>query len=155
MTLVETLTLFHVLAAIVWVGGAFMLLIAGERAYRARDDVKLTAFVDNFAWVGLRVFMPASLVLIVAAVWLTYESRPGFDFDQAWISIGFLVWLVGFVLGAAYYGPESGRIKKAVAADGPTATEVLGRLSRVRMIAWVEFVLFLIVVWAMVSKPGL
>ena len=150
----ETLTLIHVLAAIVWVGGGTLALLWGERAVRADDDQQVATWIRNWTWAGFRFFMPAALVLIASGVWLVIESE-AWDFDQTFVTIGFVGFALSFVIGAAYYGPEGRKIETALDAHGAGSAEVRQRLARVRLVSWVELVVLLVVVWAMVTKPGL
>ena len=73
---------------------------------------------------------------------------------QAWISIGFAVWIISFVIGAAYYGPQGRKLDAEIADGGVNSPAVRSRLGQIRMVGWIEMALLVIVVWAMVAKPG-
>lgn len=152
MTYYEFLVFAHVLAAVVWVGGGTALQIQGLRAQAARDPLRLATLAGDAEWIGFRIFMPSSLVVIVAGVLGVQEA--GWEWGGAWISIGFLVWIVSFLVGMGFMGPESGRITKLVAAEGPESPQVQARIARVLTVSRIELVLFLVVIWAMVAKPG-
>lgn len=153
MTYYEFLVFLHVLAAIVWVGGAAALQVQGLRAQTARDPLRLATVAGEAEWIGSRVFMPASLVVILTGVLGVVEAD--FDWGSGWISTGFGVWILSFLVGMGFLGPESGRIRRLIASEGPEGPAVQARIRRVLVVSRVELVLFVIVVWAMVAKPGL
>ena len=68
---------------------------------------------------------------------------------------GFIVWLLSFIAGAGYLGPESGRLSKLVDERGPDDPEYKARLSRVFVVSRIELVLLILVVLDMAVKPGL
>jgi hypothetical protein len=76
-------------------------------------------------------------------------------FGDAWISIGFAAFLFSFFLGMGFLGPESGRIKKAVAEHGADHPEVARRVGRVLLFSRLELLVLIVAIWAMVAKPGL
>jgi hypothetical protein len=56
--------------------------------------------------------------------------------------------------GAAFLGPEAGRLKKLMQEQGETAPEVGTRLSRIFLVSRIELVVLLLVVADMALKPG-
>jgi hypothetical protein len=75
-----------------------------------------------------------------------------YDWDQAWISFGFGGVLVGVVLGVAFSGPQ-GKALVSELKSGDSAAQARGiRIGRVSVL---ELLILIVVVWAMVFKPGL
>lgn len=148
----ETLKFIHVLMAIVWVGGGVLIQLLALRAVRSKEPGRLAAFSGDAEWVGLRVFMPASLLALVTGIWAAADAD--IDFGQAWISIGFLGVLVSFFVGMGFLGPESGRIKALVQDRGPDDPAVRQRVRRIMAVSRIELLVLVVVVWAMVAKPG-
>jgi putative copper export protein len=72
MTLYELLLFVHVLAAATWVGGAVMLKVQSARAMRSGPDRAAELALET-EHVGTRVLMPASIVLLVAGLWMVFE----------------------------------------------------------------------------------
>ena len=66
-----------------------------------------------------------------------------------------MVWLLSFIAGSAYLGPESGRLSKLVEERGPEDAEYQRRLSRIFFVSRIELVLLILVVLDMAIKPGL
>jgi uncharacterized membrane protein len=141
----------HILAAVLWVGGAFMIQVFATRASRARDAQRLATFASEAEWVGTRVFVPASLTLVVFGFLMIQEG----DLDyQFWLVFPIVVWIASFVSGAAFLGPQSGRLSKAIAQHGMDSPEAMSRLQRIFVVSRIELVLLVLVVLDMALKPG-
>lgn len=153
MTLYEWLVLVHMVMAVVWVGGGVTLNILAIRTQRSNDADRLVALGRDVEWLGTRVFMPASIVLLIVGIWAASEGN--WEFSQAWISIGFAGYAISFLAGILFFGPESGRIAKLVQAEGAASPTVQARLGRLLTFTRIETVILLVVIWAMVAKPGL
>ena len=59
-----------------------------------------------------------------------------------------------FIAGAAFLGPESGRLAKLTAEKGAEDPDVQRRIRRVVMVSRIELVLLIAIVFDMVVKPG-
>jgi uncharacterized membrane protein len=152
MTLYEFLVFVHVVMIVIWVGGSAALQVFALRATRTNDPVALARFSSDAEWIGLRVFMPASLLVVIFGIWAAIEGNR--DFGKAWISIGFAAVVFSFFLGMAFLGPESGRIKHLVVERGPDDPDVARRTRRILLLSRIELVVLIIAIWAMVTKPG-
>jgi hypothetical protein len=86
---------------------------------------------------------------------LLHESSGAYDLGQGWVTFGFIVWLLFFIVGAGYLGPESGRLGNLVDERGPDDPEYLRRLSRIFIVSRIELLLLILVVLDMTVKPGL
>jgi uncharacterized membrane protein len=153
MSLYEFLLFMHILMAVTWVGGDIALQVLAVRATRAKDPARTASLTADAEWMGLRVFMPASILLLVSGIWAASEGN--WDFGQAWISIGFAAFLFSFFLGMTFLGPESGRIKQLVRERSYEDPEVQRRIGRILLFSRIELVVLLVAIWAMVAKPGL
>ncbi len=143
------LKFIHVLFAILWVGGGLLVGILGMRMQKANPE-RVIHFTEH-TQVGGRVFSISGAVILIAGVWLV--ARVDFwEFSQAWISIGFLGVAVGFVLGIAFYAPQARLLITAIKENDPAAGAIAKRIG---MVSTLELVLLVVVVWAMVFKPGL
>jgi hypothetical protein len=71
------------------------------------------------------------------------------------VTFGFIVWLLSFIAGAGFLGPESGRLGKLVEERGPEDAEYQRRLARIFLISRIELLLLILVVLDMTVKPGL
>jgi uncharacterized membrane protein len=145
---------FHILLSVVWVGSNTAIQIFVIRAKLAGPD-RLSYFAREIEWYGTRVLVPASLILVILGFVLLHESSGAYDLGQGWVTFGFVVWLLSFIAGAGYLGPESGRLSKLVDERGPDDPEYLRRLSRIFVVSRIELVLLILVVLDMAVKPGL
>ena len=151
MDFYELLKTLHVLAAVVWVGGAATTQVYAMRANRATEPERMVNFSSDAEWVGTRVFLPMSLILVASGFGMIGDASLDFDL---WIIFGLAIWLVSAGVGSAFLGPESGRIANIVAAEGPASPNAQARIQRIFLISRIELVLLLLVVIVMVTKPG-
>ena len=140
----------HVLMAIVWVGGAFMIQLFAFKIMGSDDDRQLARFARDVEFISMRTFIPASLVLVVLGFVLIHQAGWGYHF---WIVFALAVWALSFVTGAGFLGPESGRLGKLIDERGVDA-EVRLRIERLLLVSRVELVLLALVAMDMVLKPG-
>lgn len=152
VTLAEILKLVHVVAVIVWVGGSFMLGFIFERAQRSSDEATVLGITKMAEFIGKAVFNPAGIITLLAGIWLVIEAD--YEFSEAWISIGFLGVALGAILGMTFYPKAFKAVEDGIEADGLLGNETLAALRKVRMVSTIEFLLLIVVVWAMVFKPG-
>lgn len=146
----ETYKLLHVLAAMVWVGGSIIAQVFGARAGRSGDPKRTLDFTRDMEVAG-RVFTVAGVLTLVFGVLMVLDS-PVIEFEQAWIVIGFIGIAAGVVLGAGFYGPK---VKGAIAQMESGDAGAAATIKQVIVVSQAEVVLLLVVVWAMVFKPGL
>ncbi|MCB2224761.1 MAG: DUF2269 family protein [Actinobacteria bacterium] len=143
------LKLVHIIAAVFWVGGATMVLWYGSMIRRSEIGTK--AAHARMAVAAGRFFAVSAVVALAAGVWMVLRVS-AYEFSQAWVSIGFLGIAAGAVLGPAFYGPQ-GRALVAELEEGDPAASA--RENRIALVSALEVVLLLVVIWAMVYKPGL
>jgi uncharacterized membrane protein len=141
----------HVLAAIVWLGGGAMITVLAWRAQRAKDTAQLLQIGTQAEWLSTRVFVPASLVVGVMGVILMHKG--GWGYDHFWTLFGVVVWGMSFVVGAAFLGPQTGKLAKLMESRGPEDPAVAARLDVIINVARADVVLILLVAADMVAKP--
>jgi uncharacterized membrane protein len=149
--LYEFLLTVHVLAAVIWVGGAVMMHIFGRLATKEGPEQQLV-FTQQSIRLGNMVFAPLALVLLVAGVLLVNEV--GYSYGDPWIGMGFLGFLVSFLLGVAYYPGAGRKYGDIVAGDGPGSPAAQALYRRTATVNMVELTILLLVIVAMTTKPG-
>ncbi len=140
----------HIFAAVVWVGGSFYGQMLAIRTTRTASPAELASFAKNTEFLGLRIFLPASLILVIAGI--TLVSRDIFTLE-GWVVFGLVVWGLSFISGAFFVGPQSGKFGKELAERGPQP-DVMARLDRLFLVSRVELTLLILVVFDMALKPG-
>jgi uncharacterized membrane protein len=141
----------HVVTAVTWVGGATMVQAYAFRITRTGDGKRQADFAKDTEIVGMRVFMPSSLLLFLAAIGLMANGN--WSWGQNWTVLGLIAFALSFVIGAGFLGPESGRIAQAIEKEGPNSPEAQARIRRILTISRAELVVLLAVIVNMVVKP--
>jgi uncharacterized membrane protein len=149
----EFLLTIHVLAAVIWLGGGIAMHILGRRVLKRNDPQEIYKFSAEVNIIGMRLYAPTSLVLLVAGILLVNEA--GYEFSQTWITLGFLGWIFSFLVGIGYYGPQDKKLQALVTADGPTAPGVVANVRQALMVNSIEILILVLVVIDMTTKPGL
>jgi uncharacterized membrane protein len=148
----EVLLTIHVLAAVIWVGGAIAMHILGRRVLKRGDNEEIYNFSKEINTVAMRLYAPTSVVLLIAGIFLVSEA--GYEFSQAWVGIGLAGWLVSFVVGVGYYGPKDKKLQLLVAERGPDDPGVKQNVSQALAVNSVELLILVLVVIDMTVKPG-
>jgi uncharacterized membrane protein len=141
----------HVLAAIVWVGGAFTLQVLAIRASRSDDPADLPRIGAWAEYIGTRLFIPASLILFVAGLIMVVNR---WAFSDLWVSISMLLWILSALTGALYLGPRTKKVGELFAAEGPTSVGARAGMQRLFLVSRLELISFAIIVFLMVVKPA-
>jgi uncharacterized membrane protein len=146
----ELVKYVHILCAIIWVGGAAYSQILGVLVMRSGDPTDVPKLANNFARIGTMVFLPASIILFLAGLFMTVNR---WAFTQTWISIAIALWLVSVISGAVYVGPRLPKMASAFDAEGPTSGTGLGLLRKIILVSRAELVMLFAIVGLMVFKP--
>ena len=141
----------HVLAAATWVGGALMIQAYAFRIMRSSDARRTAEFAKDTELISMRLFIPATWVLLLAAIGMMVNLH--WSWGQNWVVFGLIAWIVSFIVGAGFLGPETGRIGKIIERDGPDSPEAQWRIRRTLLISRAELVVLIAVVVNMVVKP--
>ena len=102
MNLYDILYFLHVAAATVWVGAGFGMLLLGNRALKAHDEADLAAVMRHLAYFSRVVFMPASIVVLVLGLYMTWYA---YSFVSFWVLFGILGLAASGALGSMVLGP--------------------------------------------------
>src|SRR4051812_47768526 len=89
--------LVHLVAAVIWVGGGCALTVSALRAERAGDDEGLVRIGKQVEWIGMRIFTPASFVVL--AFGFAMAEKGDLDYGEFWLSFGLAAWLVSALTG--------------------------------------------------------
>jgi uncharacterized membrane protein len=141
----------HVTAAVIWVGGAAMIQAYALRVLATRDGRRQAEFAKDTEIVGMRVFVPATVVLFLASIGLMINGH--WSWGQNWIVFALIVLALSFAVGAGFLGPEAGRIGHLIETEGHDSPAAGARIRRINMISRCELVVLLAVIWNMVVKP--
>ena len=144
------LLVVHVLSAAIWIGGGGVLSVI---AARARGDVNAAAFFARLLpFVGIRVLMPAVILLPVTGVWMVLSDSE-WSFEQTWVRAAIALFLVAFLVGAVYLS-RVGITLDRTAGDGARAAALPALVNRWLAGYLVVLTVLIATVADMVFKPG-
>jgi uncharacterized membrane protein len=144
----ETLKFLHVLLAVVWVGGGVLTTILAGRARKAEASHRI-ALTHDIDFVASRVFAPTAILAGVFGVWMVLKTA-AWSFGDTWIVIGLSGFVASAVLGMAYLGPSTKKL--AAEYEGGGSGEPL--FGRILLASRLDLLILLVVIWAMITKPG-
>jgi uncharacterized membrane protein len=147
----EVFKTVHVVAAITWLGGGLLITVLALRADRAGNDDDLIGIGRQAEWASTRIFIPSSLVVLVMGVILMHKGQWGYD--HFWTLFGLLAWGLSFAVGATFLGPQTAKLNKLVAENGPRHPETQAKLRVILAVARADVVLIVLIAIDMVAKP--
>ena len=149
MSYYEVLLLLHIGAATIWLGAGFFLQMLILRAERSDDRELTRGIASNSGWFAQRIFIPASLAVLVLGILLTIEGP--WSFGDLWVVLGLAGYAVSFLVGILVIEPHGKRIHAAMAAG--EQARAAGLIRRINAVSRLELVVLYLVVGAMVLKP--
>lgn len=148
----RTTTLFiHVLAAAVWFGANVTRAFLAPRLARGGGSAAASYYRATVA-MGTRIYTPAAVVSLLTGIGLLTIGETPYTFGSAFVTIGFLMVIIGAVLGVRVFGPK-GEMAASLAETGDNAGAA-GVGAKLAMAGRLETVLLLLTVAAMVWKLG-
>jgi uncharacterized membrane protein len=144
MSRYEFLLFLHVTAVIVWLGAGTTLALLALYAERQRDRELGARLGALAAWLGPRVFAPASLGTLAVGILLVLDGS--WTFQPLWIRLGFAAFAVSFLLNVGVRVPLLRRLERG-SLEPLHAARLLG------LLAPVELAVLYLAVADMLSKP--
>lgn len=149
MEFYEVVKFLHILAAMVWFGGGFLLVMLAERGFRSNDREEVGRIMDQAGVLAKMLFIPASLVVLALGIVMTIDA---WSFDQLWIVLALAGFATSFVLGAGVLGPRAEKVSEKLATEGMTDANY-AESKRVLIIARFDYVMLVLIAFDMVVKP--
>lgn len=114
-TLSDWLHLLHLLAAMIWVGGAVTLSALSIQVLRSGEHDAVPRFVRSVRLIGSLVMAPATIAVAAFGIWLVVESD-FWDFGQTWIWLGLALLAAAFLVrsGSPRVVPPANRSQSLV-----------------------------------------
>ena len=129
-----------------------MVGVIGLRARRSGDTAIIREFAQTLAYVGLRVSMPAVLILLVTGVWLVLAGDG--SFGQLWVLLALGGFAAALVIGVGYLSGVVVELERVAGQSEASATLVGALLGR-WISGWgIVLLVLAFTVWDMVFKPG-
>jgi uncharacterized membrane protein len=141
---------FHIIAAVLWVGGGATLLLLSIAARKQRDTPEEIKLVVLAGKIGGPVYGSASWVLLGLGFALVENGNWGYD--QFFIQFGLAAWLFSTLIGILYYSREIKGLE-AASERGPDDPEVRMRLNRYYRVGTIDALVLFVAVFVMTTKP--
>ena len=145
----ETPLFFHVLGAMLLVGGMFVASASLLLAWRSQDE-GTTVALTRFAYRTLFfLVLPAFLLMRIAAEWVL--SKSPFDAvkdDLTWVGIGYLISDIGGLALLISLILAGIGLRRAENGPGRTGARIVTVVTLLLLAAYV------VAIWAMTTKPS-
>lgn len=147
MTWYEFLLFVHITAAVIWLGGAFTFQMYGAVVRRGGDPEEMARFAGRAGVLSERMFVPASLVVVLAGVGLMIDGN--WDWGQLWVIFALVTFAASFATGLLVLAPMAKRIPVV----GPTTPAGQALIQRLFTILRIDLAFMYAIIFAMVVKP--
>ena len=147
MTWYEFLLFVHIAAAALWLGGGLFLQIYAISVRRGGDPQEMGQFAARVGRLGDRVFIPASVTVILAGIGLTIEGS--WSWGTFWIVFALAAFAGSFLTGALVIGPTA----KKIGAVGAESAEGQELVRRIFIVSRVDLAFMYAILFAMAVKP--
>ena len=130
---------------------AFFFQVKIAQFKRANDNEGFLALGRDAEHIGQRLFMPMSIVVLIAGIAMVWYGPFSFEL---WIALALIGIVVTALTGALYLGPMGGKLAALAQEKGfddPTVTAMRDRLITVSRI---DYAVLALIVLDMVFKPG-
>ena len=146
----------HVIAVVVLGGGFVLEAIAGPLVARAKTVGEVRAYARMMHFSETYLSLPAAL--FVAGFGYATAARMDLDLSEFWITLAQVLFYGLAILAVVFLRPAASRLLKLAEAapDGPVTPEITAQLKRPlpMVIGPVVTLMFIVIIYLMVSKPG-
>ena len=102
------------------------MAMLGARLAATADPQRVVGYVSDSEWLGLRLFLPASMATLVFGVLLVRTSPWGFD--TLWVQLGLAAFVASTVIGMLVFGPGWSKVGAVGRSAGPDVEQVRERI---------------------------
>ena len=139
----------HVASAVIWIGGAFVMIMLGVKAERAKDDAEIVSVVRQVAWAADRIYVAASVATLLFGLIVAWL---GALWGNLWVILGLVGVAATIGLGVIVLTPRAKAVEAGYKAGGVTPG-VVALCREMLTIAKFDSVLLFVVIADMVLKP--
>jgi uncharacterized membrane protein len=152
MSLYEFFKTIHILGAAAWAGAVIYSQFLAFLASRSKDPQRMLGFMEDEAWLGKHYFAPTSIITLLAGIAMVIES--GWEFTDAWIVIGLVLFFVTVLLGMLVLSPKSEQAVAAIREKGLDDPGVKAQVDQLMTLSRIDLGLLVVIIADMVIKPG-
>jgi uncharacterized membrane protein len=143
----------HVLAAVLWVGGGATITIYALMTLRENDPEELANLARKVGLLGQRFFTPLSFVVLGFGFALVENGNWGYG--HFFVQFALAGWGASALTGMLFLGPQSAKLGNLMSSRPAEDPEVQTAIRRILLVARVDVVLLLAIVFVMTAKPWL
>jgi uncharacterized membrane protein len=147
----------HVIAVVVLGGGFVLEAIAGPLVDRAKTVGEVRAYARMMYFSETYLSLPAAL--FVAGFGYATASKLDLDYSKFWIALSQVLFYGLAILAVVFLRPAASKLLKLAEAapDGPVTPEIRALLDKrlPMVIGMIVTLMFIVVIYLMVSKPGM
>jgi uncharacterized membrane protein len=147
MSWYEFLLFVHIAAAAIWLGGAFTFQMYGTVVRRGGDPGEMATFAGRAGVLGERMFVPASLVVVLAGIGMMIEGS--WSWGQLWVVFALVTFAASFVTGLFVISPMAKRLPEV----GPATEAGQELIRRIFTVLRIDLAYMYAIVFAMTVKP--
>lgn len=147
------LKVLHVVAVVLWIGGAAALIIVTQRLLRARDRAALASLVPQASKYGHSVGAPSAMLVLITGIAMVVIG--GIGFRPLWVSWGFVGILLHFLVGMFVMRKRSMALAAALAANPADDARIAAAGRSLRVGSTIYLLIMTSVIVVMVLKPTL
>lgn len=141
----------HVLAAVLWVGGGALLATYAFMTSREDNPAEMASVARKAALIGQRLFTP--LAFIVLGFGFALVENGNWGYDHFFVIFSLAGWAASALIGMLFLGPEAAKLGKLMPTRPPDDSEIQERIRRILLVARIDVVVLLAVVFVMTVKP--
>jgi uncharacterized membrane protein len=143
----------HLVAVIVWIGGALTLGILNVRVRRTRDRSAMAALGQQSAVLGRTLIGPAAASAFVTGLVMIADA--GVAFTTLWVLWGTIAIALSMILGAGPIRRTGEELANGASNPGSEPGRVAALGNQLRTLNAINLIILFSAVWAMVFKPTL
>lgn len=144
----DVLVFVHILSAMVWVGGGFVLLAIERRAREEGGLEEADRVMRQMEWTDDWIFTPAPLLVIVTGIAMV-ATHDAWAFSQPWVYLALSLIAIEFIVGY-----RDLRRMKLAREEGVESVDYANALTSYFRFAPVAISMLALIVVLMVFKPG-
>jgi uncharacterized membrane protein len=153
MFTVQTIFFFlHIIGVIAWLGGFLALWVLQVRFRREPDSAAQLALLRQSAFYSRAVVGGAAALTLIAG--LVLANREDVSYSSAWIVWGIAGLIVSMGLNGTVMRATSEKLGRLLVGAPPDDPERVATQRRLDQLNWINLLILLSVVFAMVFKPG-
>jgi hypothetical protein len=151
MNLYGALKFVHVLSVVLWIGGVAALWLTTLRLARANDYSTVARLLPVGMGYGQKVVGAASGLVLISGIWMASIAHL---WKAPWVGIGMTGILLHFILGATLVRRSWMTIGQLVNDRNRDTARLTAAVKRATAVSWIYLLIMVIVIAAMVLKPG-